>query len=70
MRPGGAIWISVPNLEALGTHRDFVYIAGDKHVFSFTAASLRSLLALAGVELVGASTEPGWPGEAVGARSG
>ena len=64
LRPGGAIWISVPNLETLGTHRDLDYMASDKHVCTFTTAAVRSLLALAGVELVAASTEPGWPDSA------
>jgi len=58
LRPGGAIWISVPNLETLGEHRDLDYMASDKHVFTFTTASLRALLALAGVELVASSMEP------------
>lgn len=60
LRPGGGIWISVPNFELLGRHRDFVYVAGDKHVFSFTSSSLRSLLALAGAEAVADSNEDGW----------
>ena len=60
LRPGGAIWISVPNLETLGTHRDFVYVAGDKHISSFTSRSLEALLALAGIELVVHSEEPEW----------
>nr|MBA2297973.1 class I SAM-dependent methyltransferase [Actinomycetota bacterium] len=34
LRPGGAIWISVPNLETLGEHRDLDYKASDKHVFT------------------------------------
>jgi len=63
LRPGGAIWISVPSLETLAEHRDLDYMASDKHVFTFTTASLRSLLALAGVELLASSLEPGWPDE-------
>jgi SAM-dependent methyltransferase len=60
LRPGGTIWISVPNLETLGSHRDFVYVAGDKHICSFTSRSLEALLALAGIELVTHSEAPGW----------
>ena len=66
LREGGAIWISVPNLEALGSHGDFNYVANDKHIFSFTSASLRALLGRASIELVAHSNETGWsPGEDV-----
>jgi SAM-dependent methyltransferase len=57
---GGLIYISVPNFARLGEHRNFVYIAGDKHICSFTPPSLSSLLALAGFELVGHSNDPAW----------
>jgi len=56
------MWISVPNLESLGDHRDLKYMASDNHVFTFTSASVGSLLALAGIELVAHSMEPSWPG--------
>ena len=56
----GHIYVSVPNLARLGQHRDFVYIAGDKHISSFTPAALSSLLALAGFELTAHSNDPSW----------
>jgi len=61
LKPGGIIWISVPNLETLGTHRDLDYMSSDKHVFTFTTESIRSLLALAGIELVASSMDSSWP---------
>jgi SAM-dependent methyltransferase len=66
LRVGGAIWISVPNLETLGRHGDFNYVANDKHIFSFTAASLGSLLGQSSIELVSHSNLGDWsPGGAV-----
>jgi 2-polyprenyl-3-methyl-5-hydroxy-6-metoxy-1,4-benzoquinol methylase len=56
----GHIYVSVPNFARLGEHRDFVYIAGDKHVCSFTPAALSSIFALAGFELVAHSNDPSW----------
>jgi SAM-dependent methyltransferase len=60
IKPGGAIWIEVPDLGSLGSHRDVDYVAGDKHICSFTSTSLRSLLALNGLLLIRHSNETGW----------
>jgi SAM-dependent methyltransferase len=59
LSPGGAIWISVPNAERLGEHRDIDYMWSDKHLCAFTTAALESLLARAGIEVAAASRD-GW----------
>ena len=56
----GLIYVSVPNFARLGEHRDFVYIAGDKHICSFTPAALASLFSLSGFELVRHSNDAAW----------
>jgi SAM-dependent methyltransferase len=68
LRPDGVIWISVPNFDTLGEHQDIDYVTSDKHVFSYTAAALGSLLSLTGFELVAHSNDPTWPGHVSGAK--
>jgi 2-polyprenyl-3-methyl-5-hydroxy-6-metoxy-1,4-benzoquinol methylase len=54
VRPGsGCIFVAVPDLGRLPEHRDRPYVASKLHLFSFTRSSLRSLLGLAGFEVVG-----------------
>jgi SAM-dependent methyltransferase len=60
LAPGGVLWISVPNLETLPEHRDWTYVANDRHVLSLTSAAISSLAARAGIETVAHSNRPGW----------
>jgi 2-polyprenyl-3-methyl-5-hydroxy-6-metoxy-1,4-benzoquinol methylase len=54
VRPGsGCIFVAVPDLGRLPEHRDRTYVASKLHIFSFTRSSLRSLLGLAGFEVLG-----------------
>ena len=51
--PGGYVFISVPNLDALPSHGDFRYCISDRpHVSAFTRACLIMLLARAGLNSV------------------
>ena len=51
--PGGYVFISVPNLDALPSHGDFRYCISDRpHVSAFTRACLVTLLARAGLNSV------------------
>ncbi len=53
MRPGGALFISVPRLDTLPHHGDFSYcLNGRTHIVSFTEDCLRELLRRAGLEMV------------------
>ena len=47
-RPGGRVFVSVPSLEALPEHGSLGYVWSDLHVFAYTFAGLRSLLAACG----------------------
>jgi 2-polyprenyl-3-methyl-5-hydroxy-6-metoxy-1,4-benzoquinol methylase len=59
MRPGGALFISVPRLDTLPQHGDFRYcLNGRTHVVSFTEDCLRNLLARAGLEMVATLSDP------------
>lgn len=58
MKPGAAMFISVPRLDTLPQHRDFHYCVNARtHLVSFSQACLRELLARAGLELVSPLTE-------------
>jgi SAM-dependent methyltransferase len=59
----GLIWVSVPNLGGLGRHGRWRYVSSARHLFSYTLASLRSVLSLAGFEVAAHSDEPAWPSE-------
>lgn len=50
--PGGYLFVSVPDLGRLGEHGKWNYVKSEQHICSYTAASLGSLLALAGFRLV------------------
>jgi SAM-dependent methyltransferase len=51
--PGGYVFISVPNLDALPLHGDFRYCISDRpHISAFTRTCLVTLLARAGLESV------------------
>jgi SAM-dependent methyltransferase len=62
---GGHLYVSVPDLGRLPAHRSMSYVANERHIFSYTSSSLRSLFALAGFELIAHSNEPSWPVEPV-----
>jgi SAM-dependent methyltransferase len=59
-KPGGHIYVSVPDFGGLPEHRDFGYVKSEHHIFSYTSSSLRSLFALAGFEMVAHSSESEW----------
>ena len=61
-RPGGHIYVSVPDFGRLPKHRDFGYVKGEQHIFSYTSSSLRSLFALATFDMVAHSNESIWHG--------
>lgn len=51
--PGGYVFISVPNLDALPSHGDFRYCISDRpHISAFTRTCLETLLARAGLDSV------------------
>ena len=51
--PGGYVFISVPNLDALPSHMDFHYCISDRpHISAFTRTCLVTLLARAGLNSV------------------
>ena len=59
--PGGYVFISVPNLDALPSHGDFRYCISDRpHISAFTRTCLVTLLARAGLD----SVPPGKESEA------
>jgi SAM-dependent methyltransferase len=62
---GGHIYVSVPDFGRLPDHCSFGYVKNERHVFSYTSSSLRSLFALSGFELVAHSNDATWPGEPV-----
>jgi 2-polyprenyl-3-methyl-5-hydroxy-6-metoxy-1,4-benzoquinol methylase len=52
VRPGGALFISVPRLDTLGEHRDLRYCLNSRtHIVAFSLTCLEGLLARAGFEL-------------------
>jgi SAM-dependent methyltransferase len=52
MRPGGALFISVPRLDTLPQHGDFSYCLNARtHIVSFSEDCLRELLRRAGLEM-------------------
>jgi SAM-dependent methyltransferase len=65
-KPGGHIYVSVPDFGRLHEHREFGYVKSGVHIFSYTSSSLRSLFALAGFELVAHSNESAWQSAAEG----
>ena len=58
--PGGYVFISVPNLDALPSHGDFRYCISDRpHISAFTRTCLVTLLARAGLDSVPLVKETG-----------
>lgn len=50
--PGGCVFISVPNLDALPSHGDFRYCISDRpHISAFTRTCLVTLLTRAGLDI-------------------
>jgi SAM-dependent methyltransferase len=59
IKPGGALFVSVPRLDTLPHHRDFHYcLNGRTHVVAFSEACLRELLARAALEPLVALDDP------------
>ena len=59
LRPGGAMFISVPRLDTLPEHGDFRYCLNARtHLVCFSEACLRELLARAGLETAGVLDDP------------
>jgi 2-polyprenyl-3-methyl-5-hydroxy-6-metoxy-1,4-benzoquinol methylase len=59
MKPGAALFISVPRLDTLPEHRDFRYCLNARtHPVSFSEACLRELLARAGLALEASLSTP------------
>jgi len=59
VREGGALFISVPNLDTLPVHGDITYcIDGWKHLASYSARCLAGLLARAGFTVAGFVSAP------------
>jgi SAM-dependent methyltransferase len=54
----GQLYVSVPDLGEVHRHQRLAYVANDLHINSFTLSGLRSLLALAGLEVE--EHLPGW----------
>jgi SAM-dependent methyltransferase len=61
----GHLYVSVPDLSGLAVHHSLSYVANERHIFSYTSSSLRSLFALSGFELIAHSNEAVWPGEPI-----
>ena len=51
-RPGGYLFVAVPRLDTLPTHRDYRYVFNRVHVTAYTSTCMESLLARAGWKLV------------------
>ena len=59
IKPGGALFVSVPRLDTLPHHRDFHYcLNGRTHVVAYSEVCLRELLARAGLQPVLALDDP------------
>jgi SAM-dependent methyltransferase len=58
--PAGKIFVSVPDLGRLGEHGKWNYVKGERHICSYTASSLSSLLGLAGFRVVEHLANPEW----------
>jgi SAM-dependent methyltransferase len=52
VRPGGYLFVAVPRLDTLPTHRDYKYMLNRVHVTAYTSTCMQELLARAGWELV------------------
>lgn len=59
-RPGGHVFVSVPDLGRVHVHRKLSYATSGVHLFAHTVEGLRSLMALAGFELVRHLDDPAW----------
>jgi 2-polyprenyl-3-methyl-5-hydroxy-6-metoxy-1,4-benzoquinol methylase len=59
-RPGGHVFVSVPDLGRVHVHRKVSYATSGVHLFAHTVEGLRSLMALAGFELVRHLDDPAW----------
>jgi SAM-dependent methyltransferase len=69
VRPGGALFISVPRLDTLPEHGDFRYcLNGRTHIVAFTEACLRDLLGRAGLEMVATLSDPALDGQLSGGK--
>jgi SAM-dependent methyltransferase len=47
-RPGGYVFVAVPRLDTLPTHRDYRYVLSRVHVTAYTSTCMEGLLARAG----------------------
>jgi len=59
-RPGGYVFVSVPDLGRLPEHGRFSYVKSGVHIMSYTFSAMRSLMSLAGLEVVGRFDGPEW----------
>jgi 2-polyprenyl-3-methyl-5-hydroxy-6-metoxy-1,4-benzoquinol methylase len=59
-RPDGHVFVSVPDLGRVHVHRKLSYATSGVHLFAHTVEGLRSLMALAGFELVHHLDDPAW----------
>lgn len=66
--PGGQLFVSVPDLGRVHRHRKLGYAASDLHIVSFSLSGLRSLLALAGLEVEAHLETAEWDAEAGATR--
>lgn len=57
---GGRLFVSVPDLGRLAEHTKFGYVSSDLHICSYTFASMRSLLGLAGFRVLAHLNTPEW----------
>ena len=57
---GGYIFASVPNLRRLPEHGRLSYVMNGTHIVSYTLSGLRSVLGLAGYEVVQHFDQPEW----------
>lgn len=60
--PGGQVFVSSPDFGRLPEHTRFGYVKSGVHIMSFTFSGLRSLLALAGLEVEEHFASPEWDG--------
>ncbi|MGI8596743.1 MAG: class I SAM-dependent methyltransferase [Thermoleophilaceae bacterium] len=59
-RPGGYVFVSVPDLGRLPEHGRFSYVKSGVHIMSYTFSAMKSLMSLAGLEVVGHFDGPEW----------
>ncbi len=60
VKPGGHLFVSVPDLGRLGEHGKYNYVKSERHICSYTSSAMGSLLGLTGFAPVQHFIQPEW----------